>query len=289
MPVAERFQRTADASLPLAFGDLSDADGRELDHLKSLIRDAVGLHCDGYKESCLRRRIAVRMRACAVHSYGDYRQKLEEDITEREQLLDAITINVSKFFRNAEVWEVLSRDVVPALFALPDPVVRIWSAGCAAGEEPFSLAMLILEHAAAHDLDASRFRILATDIDPRSLAAARQGEYGPFAFSEISPERQARWFEGSGPLRIRDAPRTLVRFRSHDIMTDRFPEGQHLILCRNVIIYFERLMQQRLFEGFAGALAPGGYLGLGKAEALFGESARRFRSVASRERVFRLL
>jgi chemotaxis protein methyltransferase CheR len=273
--------------LPLAHGDLSDGDAAELRELKSRIQERVGLYCDGYKEKCLRRRIAVRMRARGVHTYGAYQRLLEQDPAEYQRLLDAITINVSKFFRNAELWTVLREQVVPALFARPEPELRVWSAGTAGGEEAYSLAMLVVEHAERTGDDPARVRILGTDIDEASLGVARRAEYGAFSFTETTPDVIERWFERGPPHRVRADVRALVEFATLDLMADPFPEGQHLILCRNVIIYFERAAQERLFAGFRDALVPGGLLVLGKVEALFGPAAQGFRTLAARERVFR--
>jgi chemotaxis protein methyltransferase CheR len=272
--------------LPLAYGELSARDAAELARLKQLITERVGFHCHQYKERCLRRRIAVRMRARGVHSYGDYAALLEGDAAEYERLLDVITINVSKFFRNAETWEVVRREVMPVLFALPDPVLRVWSAGGATGEEAYSVAMAAREYAEANGHDAGRFRVLATDIDRSSLELAAAGEYGAFSFSETPPEQRDRWFENGGG-RVRREIREMVTFAQHDLIREDPPDAQHLILCRNVVIYFERDAQQRLFRRFASALLPGGFLVLGKVESLFGPVAAMFRPVAGRERVFR--
>jgi chemotaxis protein methyltransferase CheR len=281
-----RLAATLSAALPLATGDLSDADAAELQALKIVIGTHAGLDCDGYKEKCLRRRIAVRMRARGVHTYADYAELLAGDSAESYRLLDAITINVSKFFRNNEVWDAFRLHVVPALLALPGPI-RIWSAGVAGGEEAYTVAMILQEHAGEQGEDADRFRILGTDIDRASLAAAARAEYGAFAMTETPDAARERWFDFEGSWRIRPEIRAMVEFRHLDLMRDEFPVDQHLILCRNVIIYFERALQERLFLGFQRALVPGGHLVLGKVEALFGPAAGMFAPVAARERVFR--
>lgn len=276
------------SSLPLANGELSAEDAEELRVLKELIAHRVGLDCAGYKERCLRRRIAVRMRARGLHRYRDYAQLLETDDAEADRLLDAVMINVSKFFRNNEVWDAIREHVVPWLFEVDAPHVRIWSAGCAGGEEPYSLAILLCEHARAHDLALDRFDILGTDIDPGVLTAAQRAQYGAYALTETSDNVRERWFdEYDGTFRLRGEAASLVRFEALDLIRDPFPRGVHLILCRNVIIYFERDVQERLFHRFAEALAPSGFLVLGKVETLFGATATGFRTIANRERIFR--
>lgn len=273
----------------LARGELSEQDARELRALKALIRARSGFSCDAYKEKCLRRRLAVRMRARRVHRYADYAAVLERDPAEFERFLSAVTINVSKFFRNPEVWEALRREVVPSLFALDEPEIRIWSAGCAGGEEPYSVAISLLEHAAAHGLEARlhRVRILATDIDREVLDVARRAEYGATALDETPPELRARWFLPGPRHALRPEPRRMVRFEPLDLLAGDFPGRQHLILCRNVTIYFERAVQAELLGRLHDALVPGGYLVLGKVEALFGPLVRSFVPIANRERIFR--
>ena len=279
-------------ALPLAHGDLDEADARELQALKQQVQEESGLRCDGYKEKCLRRRIAVRMRARGVHRYADYAALLRSDPGEYDRLLAAIVINVSKFFRNPEVWKALGERVVPALLELDAWPLRIWSAGTAGGEEAHSVAIMLLEAlggAGSDDPRLGRIQVLGTDIDEESLDVARRGEYGDLALSETPLELRARWFDGGRPWRLRPEPRRLVEFRALDLMRDPFPQGQHLILCRNVIIYFERAVQEELFARFRDALAPGGYLVLGKVETMFGPAASAFRQVAPRERIYQLV
>ena len=283
------FERDLPGAHALARGELSEEDARELEQLKALIEARSGFSCDAYKDRCLRRRLAVRMRARAVHRYADYAALLERDEEELERFLAIVTINVSKFFRNAEVWETFRREVVPELFALNEPEVRILSAGCASGEEPYSVAITLLEYARAHGLEARlrRFRILGIDIDREILAAARRAEYGALALDETPQEVRTRWFEAGPRYRLRDEVKRLVQFRPLDLLNDPLPAGQHVILCRNVTIYFKREFQEALLQRMHEALSPGGFLVLGKVETLIGPLSRSFVAIANRERIFR--
>ena len=274
-------------SLPLAQGELSEKDAQELQLLKEQIRRDVGFYCDGYKEHCLRRRIAVRMRARGLHTYADYAALLQTDAQEYQKLRDAVTINVSKFYRNPEVWRVLEHKVLPGLFAA-ERVVRIWSAGCAGGEEPYTIAMLLREYAArtAQTEALARFDVLGTDIDRASLETAQRGEYGAFAFTDIAADVRQTWFEPPAYTKLVPSIRQSVRFEQRDLITSDFGSGYDLIFCRNVVIYFERAVQDALFAKFHQALAPGGFLVLGKVETLFARSAALFAPVAQRERIF---
>jgi chemotaxis protein methyltransferase CheR len=250
-----------------------------------------GFRCASYKEKCLRRRIAVRMRACGVHSFADYARVLDADAREYERLLDALTINVTKLFRNWETYAAVARAVVPAVWALPDAPLRAWSAGCSSGEEPYSLAILFHRHAAAlGELGRlERLRVLGTDIDRESLAAAERGAYDEAAFADTPPELRARYFSATPPHAVVPEVRSLVAFERSDLLRDPTPTGQHLVTCRNVIIYFDRDTQEALFERFHAALRPGGFLVLGKVETLLGPARSMFAPVDARERIFRRL
>jgi chemotaxis protein methyltransferase CheR len=251
-----------------------------------------GFGCSSYKEKCLRRRIAVRMRARGVHTYDEYARLLDQDAAEYEKLLDALTINVTKLFRNWETYEAVSRLVVPPLWALPEKSIRVWSAGCSSGEEPYSIAALFLNHAQAigEAARASRVAVLGTDIDRASLEAARRGSYEQAAFADTPEELRRRYFTAGWPATVVPELRSLVSFERRDLLAEPPPPGgHHLVVCRNVVIYFDRPTQEALFERFHAALLPGGYLVLGKVETLLGRARTLFAPVDSRERIFRRL
>ena len=275
-------------ALPLAYGELSASDALELAMLKDCIARLTGFACASYKERCLRRRIAVRMRARAVHRYAGYAELLEADATERLKLMDVITINVSKFYRNPEVWRTLEALIVPRLFSARERTVRIWSAGCAGGEEPYTIAMMLKECAlrAEPEQELARFDIVGSDLDAESLNFARAGQYSEFSMTDIADDVRQAWFVPPAFTQVRPEIRDLVRFEQRDLIKDDFEAGWHLIACRNVVIYLEREMQERLFAKFYEALAPGGVLVLGKVETLFGRTAGLFKPMAARERVF---
>ncbi|MDB4916199.1 MAG: methyltransferase, CheR-type, SAM-binding domain, C-terminal [Gemmatimonadetes bacterium] len=252
-----------------------------------------GFGCASYKEKCLRRRIAVRMRARGVHTYADYASILDADNSEYERLLDALTINVTKLFRNWETYSVIAERVVPALWDKPLPDINVWSAGCSSGEEPYSLAALFHRHAersGALPQLASRLSVLGSDIDARSLAAANAGHFEEGDFADTPPDLRARYFASTAPFAIIPDVKSLVRFERRDLLAEAPPPGEHhLICCRNVLIYFDRETQEKLFDKFHAALAPDGFLVLGKVETLLGAARTRFVAVDGRERVFRPL
>ncbi len=251
-----------------------------------------GLDMGAYKDRCLRRRIAARMRACGVHNYEEYVRLLDQRPEEMELLLDALTINVTKFFRNPETWTWLGAHLLPELLTARAGRLRIWSAGCASGEEPYTILMLIamvLERL-GHPTWLDRCHVDATDIDRASLDRARSGRYDLRAFSEADPAVLARFCRPveNGEVEVLPALRAQVEVRRMDLTSESAPAGQYdLILCRNVVIYFDRPTQERLMHLFADALAPDGILVLGKVETILGGARSRFDLVEPRERIYR--
>jgi chemotaxis protein methyltransferase CheR len=265
-----------------------EGDEEGLARLMRKIEGERGFNCQFYKEKCLRRRLAVRMRARGRHTFAEYSALLDADPAEYEHLLDTLTINVTKFFRNPETWAAIEEQVVPELFAQPGPI-RVWSAGAASGEEAYSVSIVLREWAERHARlrEVDRVQIVGTDIDRRSLEAARAGEYPETSFTDTDPEVLARWFGRGPPFRLRPEARPGVSFEQRDLISGPPLRGQSLILCRNVVIYFDREIQERLFRVFHDALAPGGFLVMGKVETLIGEARMLFRAVNNRERIFR--
>jgi chemotaxis methyl-accepting protein methylase len=248
-----------------------------------------GFRGELYRQRCLRRRIAVRMRARGVDEVDDYVAILDTDPSEYERLMRVLTINVSKFFRNPETWEVIKREVVPSLLRRGEPLV-IWSAGSATGEEAYSIAILVWEWLLSQGRESwNRVRIVGTDIDRECLEAARVAEYTEVALSETSPAVRRRWFSHTTGWRLKEPIRSLVEFREFDVLTGRPEFHADLIMCRNLLIYLDRDAQNRVFDTFVDVLGPEGYLILGRVEVLGAEVRERFATVNARERVYRKL
>ena len=261
---------------------------------KSLTRRVsreAGLTLDAYKDKCLRRRLLVRMRACGVHTYAEYMTVLDRKPDEWDKLKDALTINVTRFYRNSETWDRLRSDLLPGLLEARNGRLVAWSAGCSSGEEPYTLAMLCAEAAAAigHPSWSDRVRIDATDIDRGSLERAAAGLYPQAAFLEAPAWITEKYCTPAGASwQVNEAVRRMVTVRRLDLTREPIPSAAYdLIFCRNVVIYFDRPMQERLFAQFAEALLPGGILVLGKVETLLGAARERLTLVDARERIFR--
>lgn len=259
--------------------------------LISHISDGAGLMLDAYKDKCLRRRLLVRMRACNAHTYAEYRSVLERRPEEWEKLKDALTINVTRFYRNPETWDRLRDGLLGELLVGRQGRLAAWSAGCSSGEEPYTLAMLCAEVAAAagHPAWAERVRITATDIDRGSLERSAAASYPKAAFLEAPDWITGKYCDPDGEnWRVREVIRRMVTVQRLDLTREAIPVATYdLILCRNVVIYFDRLTQERLFAQFADALVPGGILVLGKVETLLGAARERLALVDARERIFR--
>ncbi len=265
------------------------SDDAEFQALLVKIAAERSFHCQHYKEKCLRRRIGVRLRARGLVSYADYGRLLDVDAREYEKLLDTLTINVTKLFRNWEMWDALSAQVIPVIWQEAPAQLRVWSAGCSSGEEPYSLAVMVHRHAETqrelHRL--GRVEILGTDIDRASLLAAAEATFDEDAFTDTPADLRAAYFGATAPHAVRPDLRPMVRFERRDLIQGPAPSNLNLITCRNVIIYFDRATQEQLFVRFHEALVPGGFLVLGKVETLLGATRSLFEPVDARERIFR--
>ncbi|QGP92867.1 Chemotaxis protein methyltransferase [Neomoorella glycerini] len=231
---------------------------------KREVHRRFGLYLDGYKEPQLKRRIDSLMSLLQVPDYAAYLRLLSQDSQQWQRFIDKITINVSEFFRNPEIFARLEKEILPPLLARHQSL-KVWSAACADGPEPYSVAILLNELA-----PAGRHQIDATDIDTSALAAARRGVYPSRAIQAVTPERRERYFRREGDnFYLQEKIKHMVNFRRHDLLKDPFGSGYHLILCRNVVIYFTAATQNELYRRFYQALAPGGVLFIGATESLF--------------------
>ncbi len=253
--------------------------------LKEKIFSKTGLDLSRYKENYLKRRVAARMRAVGTEGYGDYAVYLDANPDEYPRLKDRITVNVTEFFRDEDVYDWLSETLFPSLWALGRPL-RVWSAGCSSGEEPYSLAILLKQTAEKAGCKPE-FSVLATDLDEVVLAKALAATYPEEALARLGPAVARASFEEKGAVRVvRPEIRSHVIIEKHNLFADPPPTGLDLVVCRNVMIYFERRLQQRLLESFHKALLPGGYFLTGKTETVLGPARSLYKSVSAKARAF---
>lgn len=253
------------------------------------VATARGFPCANYKDGCLRRRIAVRMRARGAAGYSEYSALLARDPAEFEQLIEVLTINVTRLYRDAEAWDVLAERVLPALWE-KGPSFTAWSAGCSSGEELYTVAALLHDHATrtgtTHRL--ARTRVIGTDIDEQVLRAAARGSFSGEACAELPAALRERYFGRTAPHVASAELRALVRVERRNLILEEAPAKQlQLITCRNVLIYLHRASQEPVIRRFHEALAPGGVLMLGKVETLLGPARALFEVVDQRQRIFR--
>jgi chemotaxis protein methyltransferase CheR len=253
--------------------------------ISGMIYHDAGIHLSESKAALVYARLAKRMRALRLRAFSDYCELLAgpDGAGERQEMLTALTTNVTRFFREPHHFEHLRTRVLPPLLAIGSRGgrARFWSAACSSGQEPYSIALTILSawpQAVEHDV-----KVLATDIDPAMIAAGREGVYNEEQLEGVTSEQRKRFFE---PARVDDKPawragealRRLVAFRPLNLVQDWPMRGAfHAIFCRNVVIYFDEPTQQRVWDRFVPRLEEDAYLYIGHSERVTGAATARFR------------
>ncbi|PKQ15446.1 MAG: hypothetical protein CVT67_09510 [Actinobacteria bacterium HGW-Actinobacteria-7] len=276
----------------MAEAEETAANRGSIDRLIRRISDAHGIDLALYRQPYLERRLAARMRVLGLTSYRRYGDLLEGDPAEYARLIDTLTINVTEFFRDSTVWDSIRRTVVPDLVTRKrdsrNRSIRVWSAGCATGEEPYSVAMLLLDILGD---DAAHFAtsVLATDIDPNALAKAKAGVFDKAKYKGVTADYRLRFTRahGNAHFEVADEVRDVIRFRKMSLFDDIPVRVIDLVLCRNVFIYFDRQQQARVLENFNRAMTPGGYLVLGRSEKLSDAASTWLEPVDGNGRIYR--
>ncbi|WP_338665172.1 CheR family methyltransferase [Pararoseomonas sp. SCSIO 73927] len=270
-----------------ARGLLQDGESR-LPAIATILRNRTGHDFHGYKANTFLRRIQRRMHVLRIDALDDYVARLRADADEAQSLFEDLLIGVTQFFRDPHEFTVLQERVVPALLEGKGSAdtVRVWVLGCATGEEAYSLAMLLRE--ATGRMDAPpQVQIFATDIDARALTVARTGRYPQAIEKDVPPERLARWFvKEGGTYAIHKDLREMCIFSAHNVIKDAPFSRTDLISCRNLLIYLNGDLQERVIPLFHFSLRPGGYLFLGPSENVT-RHAKLFQPVDRRHRIFR--
>jgi chemotaxis methyl-accepting protein methylase len=254
-----------------------------LDYLKR----GRGFDFSGYKRASLMRRVRHRMQAVSIEAFSDYMDYLQVRPEEFTQLFNTILINVTAFFRDEAAWEYLAREIIPRIIADAGDhgPIRVWSAGCPSGEEPYTLAMLLAEALGTSAL-LERVKIYATDVDEEALAQARSASYTAKDLQPVPLALQEKYFVASeGRYVFRTDLRRSVIFGRHDLVQDAPISRLDLLVCRNTLMYLNGEMQSRILARFHFALDERGYLFLGKAELLL-THANLFTPVDARYRIF---
>lgn len=255
--------------------------------LKDRVSREIRFNCNHYEEKHLKRRFAVRMRARDVATYQEYLKILDSDREEYNCLLKVLTVNVTEFFRNPETYEAIREHVLPEI--IRNKTIRIWSTGCSDGKEPYSIAMLLHE-ALGQEIGKYSIVILASDIDDEALEKAKAGWYPTSEMKGIGEDSLKKYFtaENRG-YRVREFLKQCIKFEHLDLISDRKHNSLDMIVCRNVVIYFNKEMKERLYMDFYDVLKYGGFLVLGKTETLLGEARDKFKIFNNIERIYRKL
>ncbi|RAI33681.1 chemotaxis protein CheB [Rhodoplanes serenus] len=244
-------------------------DEENLRRILAHLRVRTGHDFSKYKRSTVLRRVARRMQVTRTETLREYYDALHQDSEEARALLGDLLISVTTFFRDTEAFQGLKTQVLPELFQGKEPndTIRVWIPGCATGEEAYTIAMLLLEEASRHDMRPV-VQVFGSDLDTRALAVAREGRYPAAIEADIGEDRLRRFFtrEGDG-FRVRQELRDVVLFAAHDLLKDPPFSRIDLISCRNVLIYFDRDLQDQVVSTFHYALNPGGFLLVGASEA----------------------
>lgn len=275
-PVAELAQQLVAAqqvrttfALPEAVDHLSAVGEDTLAQILVEVHQRTGNDFQSYKRSTMLRRIGRRMQLTHQRALTGYLDYLRREPEEAHRLVRELVIHVTQFFRDPDAWETLARTVIPQLFVNKgsQDSVRVWTAGCATGEESYTLAMLLLEHAAEQNF-RGKIQIFASDLSEEAIAYARAGYYPAAIAADVSEERLARFFSANDSYyRLRDEVRNIILFAQHNLLQDPPFSKLDLLVCRNVLIYFQRDLQERICDFFYNALQPNGYLFLGTSEA----------------------
>lgn len=271
--------------------DLSLAD----DGLQIIIEKTLrerGLDLRQYKISFLKRRLDIRLRVRGLQDYLQYASTLDQDPAEYSAFFDALSINVTEFFRDRDVFDTFAEYIIPDLLAGIEnrSEIRIWSAGCATGEEAYTIAILLYE--ALKELDSVTFKVIGTDISAKAINAAKQGKYQSPTLKNLPKQFFTKYFCPSSDGRyhqICDEIRNVVNFYVGDLTKFQPPSYLDAIFCRNVLIYIEKGMQHDLLTKFYHSLRKPGFLILGKAEAIIGKPSELFEPIMTKDRIYRRL
>ena len=278
----------------MATSTSTNANRGNLEKLMRKIAEHSGLDLTSYRRPYLERRLAARMRVLGLITYRQYAECLESDPDEHARFIQTLTINVTDFFRDEAMWTALRTKVIPTIIDEKlrhhGHTIRIWSAGCATGEEPYSLAMAFLE-CLGDDAGKFSLSITGTDIDPDALAVASAGLYAPNTLTAVPADYRERYFvskpeDGPG-MRVRPEVRRLVRFNAFSLFDSSPMKLVDLVMCRNVFIYFNRDEQAKALDKFWKSMSRGGFLVLGRTEKLSVVAAEQLEQIDSRERIYR--
>jgi len=222
----------------------------------------IDLHA--YKQNQMKRRIDALITKHKISGYQEYIEVIKKDKEKYDEFVDYITINVSEFYRNPEQWKIMTTRVIPEMIQNFGKDLKIWSAACSTGDEPYSLVMALSEF-----LPLEKIKIIATDINDLVIEKAQIGLYGEKSIAGVPEKYKKEYFTKNGNFyQISDKIKKCVTFKEHNLLKDPFIDGCHMIVCRNVLIYFTEEAKDEVFEKFYKSLKDKGVLFIGSTEQI---------------------
>lgn len=236
----------------------------DYEYFKKAVFELTSIDLNAYKEKQMKRRIDTLIDKRNVSGYENYVKLLKTDKDTFEEFVSYLTINVSEFYRNPEQWELMDKEIIPELITKFGKNLKIWSAACSTGDEPYSLVMAFSKH-----IPLNQIKIYATDIDKQILEKAKLGLYNDKSIENVPKEFVSKYFTKIGAsYKISDEIKSRVEFKQHNLLKDTYPTGCHLIVCRNVLIYFTEEAKDEVFKKFNASLASKGVLFIGSTEQI---------------------
>lgn len=236
----------------------------DYEYFKKGVLELTAINLNAYKQQQMKRRIDTLISKNGVKEYDKYLHLLKTDQARFDEFVNYLTINVSEFYRNPEQWQILDKEVIPELIGKYGKNLKIWSAACSTGDEPYSLVMALSRH-----LPLSQIKIIATDIDKQVIAKAKVGLYGEKSLAGVPDDLKQKYFTKIGPsYQISQEIKDRVEFKQHNLLKDDYPTDCHLIVCRNVLIYFTEEAKIEVYKKFARSLKSGGILFIGSTEQI---------------------
>ncbi|NFA59942.1 protein-glutamate O-methyltransferase CheR [Clostridium sporogenes] len=249
----------------------------DLEYFEEWVLKDFGINLKAYKQNQLQRRILSLMSRVGVNSVEEYINLLKKDKDQRIKFLDFITINVSEFFRNPEIFDELEKKIKIELLNNTSGSLKIWSAACSIGAEPYSLSIIMDEIS-----PNKKHKIIATDLDMTILQRAKEGIYAQAEIKNVKRERLEKYFTKEGEkYKIKSSIKNVVTFKKHDLILDNYEKDFDLIVCRNVVIYFNQDIKDNIYKKFSESLKKGGLLFVGATESIYNYKDYGFEKVST--------
>lgn len=236
----------------------------DYEYFKRAVYDLTKIDLNAYKEKQMKRRIDTLIAKHKIVGYDKYIELIKSDKVRFEEFVNYLTINVSEFYRNPDQWELMDKQIIPELIQKYGRNLKIWSAACSTGDEPYSLVMALSRH-----VPLNQIKIYATDLDKQVIAKAKAGLYSEKSVASVPADLKQKYFTKIGPsYQISNEIKSRVEFKEHNLLKDTYPTNYHMIVCRNVLIYFTEEAKDEVFRKFYQSLAPGGVLFIGSTEQI---------------------